>query len=863
MTDYLVNGENFLAIEVYKYSDGSYLEDQDYWRLSGIFRDVFIRAVPQTTLWDVYTQPEVNLKNRQGSIVLHYTAANFSKRTAKNFALSVKVLSPSGETAVVDKTFNLEPVIPGFNNEIMLPEIGLGEVEMWFDDRPVQYKVLVELKTGGEVVEAYQLPVAFRKIEIAGNTILLNGKKFKIRGVNRHEFSPDQGWVVSKDEMVRDLELMKQANINFVRNAHYPNDPKWYELCGQYGMMVMDEANVESHGLSYHKRVLPGDKQGWTAACVDRMKRMVIRSRQFPSVLMWSLGNEAGYGNTFMAMREVARENDPELRLIQYADMNIAADFDSQTYPTIEWLKQHLQGKAVRKGERGESTNEEQHGKYPSGKPFMMNEYAHAMGNSLGNFDDYWKLIYENDILVGGFVWDWVDQALYKNPKNRAEGFVYGGDFGDYPNNGNFCINGLIGADRVPHPHYYELQKVYQPVSFKMNSINPLSIEIENRQLATNLNEYDLSFELIENGEVVSGGKLPSPDIAPLHKKEFKMLNDIKYNRDKECFIKFMFSLKTDCLWASKGHVVAWEQFQLTSQNTNQWQKPVDLLSQFVEFDTLHGVSVQGKNFEVKIDETTGLISEYSFNGKPLIQDKVRFNFWRALTDNDLGWKVDQKMKVWENEGEQFLLKEFKTEVTEDNRIVQTSRYIFKNTQSNAEIRHTIDPDGGIQIDFELIVPENATNIPRVGLQFEIDKNLSDIEWYGRGPHENYIDRKTSAAVGIYRSTTEEFITPYVRPQENANRCDVRWISFGNYSNRILFSAVNGKYFSASAWPYSQVTLSQSTHDFELSECSFTTVNIDCAQMGVGGDNSWGLPVLPQYQLKPGKYNYSFEIEVN
>jgi beta-galactosidase len=404
---------------------------------------------------------------------------------------------------------------------------------------------------------------------------------------------------------------------------------------------------------------------------------------------------------------------------------------------------------------------------------------------------------------------------------------------------------------------------VYQPVSFKLVTTKPLSIEIENRQLSTNLNEYDFSYELIENGVVVSVGKLPSPIIEPLNKKEFKILNDIKYNRDKECFIKFMFSLKNDCLWASKGHVFAWEQFRLTEEKKKNIETLTPLFPGSGKIETPEFLQVKGTKFSVKISKSTGLISEYLFDGNTIISSNVRFNFWRALTDNDLGWKVDQKMKVWENEGEQFLLKEFKTEVTEDNRIVQTSRYIFKNTQSNAEIRHTIDPDGGIQIDFELIIPEKAPNIPRVGLQFEIDKNLSDIEWYGRGPHENYLDRKTSAAIGIYRSTTEEFITPYVRPQENANRCDVRWISFGNNSNRILFSAVNGKYFSASAWPYSQKTLSRATHDFELSKCGFTTVNIDCSQMGGGGDNSWGLPVMPQYQLKPGKYNYSFEIGVN
>ncbi|MDP2843190.1 MAG: glycoside hydrolase family 2 TIM barrel-domain containing protein, partial [Acetobacterium sp.] len=557
LTDFLVSGENFLAIETYKYCDGSYLEDQDYWRLSGIFRDVFIRAVPQATLWDVYAQPKVNLENQKGSIVLHYSAANFSGKIAKNYSLTVSVSSPAGKSIVNNKSFKLESFNSGFNHEVMLPEIDIGEVDLWFDDKPVQYSVWVELKQKDRIIEAFKLPVAFRKIEVSGNTLLLNGKKFKVRGVNRHEFSPNQGWTITREEMIRDLELMKQANINFVRNAHYPTDPRWYELCDQYGMMVMDEANVESHGLSYHKRVLPGDQSGWTAACIDRMKRMVIRSRQFPSVVMWSLGNEAGYGNAFIEMRKATHHSDPEKRLIQYADMNVAADMDSQTYPTIEWLKQHLQGKATRKGERVESTNEEQHGKYPSGKPFLLNEYAHAMGNSLGNFDDYWKLIYENDMLVGGFVWDWVDQALYKNPKNPAEGFVYGGDFGDYPNNNNFCINGLIGADRVPHPHYCELQKVYQPVSFKLVNTKPLVIEIENRQMATNLNEYNFRYQLIADGHQVASGQLNAADIVPSAKKQISISEVKDLDPTKEYFLTFSFHLKEDCSWARQGHVVA------------------------------------------------------------------------------------------------------------------------------------------------------------------------------------------------------------------------------------------------------------------------------------------------------------------
>lgn len=863
LTDFLVSGDNFLAIETYKYCDGSYLEDQDYWRFSGIFRDVFIRAVPHATLWDVYAQPLLNLEKKQGSIALHFSPANFSGKDESDFSVEVSVTAPSGEKVGSKRTFPIEAFAPGFGREITLPEIDLGKVNLWYDEKPLQYTVLVELKQKDRVVEAYKLPVAFRKIEVVGNMLLLNGQKFKVRGVNRHEFSPDQGWTVSRDEMIRDLELMKQANINFVRNAHYPNDPRWYELCDQYGMMVMDEANVESHGLSYHKRVLPGDQPEWTAACVNRMKRMVIRDRQFPCVLMWSLGNEAGYGNAFVEMRKETHASDPEKRLIQYADMNLAADMDSQTYPTIEWIKQHLQGKATRKGERGESTNEEQHGKYPSGKPFLLNEYCHTMGNSLGNFQEYWDLFYQNDMLAGGFTWDWVDQALWKNQKNSSEGFVYGGDFGDFPNNNNFCINGLISADRIPHPHYYEMQKVHQPVSFRLISKNPIAIEITNRQMVTNLKEYDLSYKLIADGHPVSAGLLNAADLAPLSQKQITLPENIAFDSSKECFLTLALSLKENCIWAKKGHVLAWEQFRLTDQKL----KSEDLSDQFLpmmeKLETVDFLQVKGKNFSIKVDKSTGLLSEYLVDGKSIIQGDVRFNFWRALTDNDLGWKVDQKMKIWENEANEYQVEEFTVVAAGGNKILQKSRFRFKNTHSTAEIRHLIYPDGKIQIDFEMSVPEKTPNIPRIGLQFEINTELQSIEWYGRGPHENYTDRKTSSVFGIYQSTIKKFITPYVRPQENGNRCDIRWISFKSNEQQVQFTAGSGSSFSASAWPYTQKKLSQSAHDFELSPSGYSTVNIDCAQMGVGGDNSWGLPVLEQYQLKPGKYQYSFIIQAN
>ena len=487
----------------------------------------------------------------------------------------------------------------------------------------------------GKTIEAYKLPVAFRKIEVDGNKILLNGKKFKIRGVNRHEFSPDQGWVISKEEMIKDLELMKQGNVNFIRNAHYPNDPRWYELCDQYGIMIMDEPNIESHGLSYLRKVLPADLPEWSKACIDRMQRMVIRDRQYPCVTMWSLGNEAGYGNAFVEMRKITHRYDPELRLIQYADMNRVADIDSQTYPTADWLRQHLKGKAVRKGERGESTSIEQHGKYPSGKPFLLSEYAHAQGNSLGDLIDYWELIYKHDMLIGGFIWDWVDQALWKDPSNPSAGYLYGGDFGDFPNDKNGCIDGLISADRIPHPHDYEMQKVYQPVAFRLIDSQPLTIDVTNRLLTTDLNKYDFKYQIQENGEITSEGILPEISVSPCSSRKITLPDHIRYDLKKESFLKISIQLREPEIWAKEGFTVAWEQFKLNDIKPSitlampKASNPAILY----ESDTLY--AIKGDFFEVKFNRKNGMLSSYSINNKELIKAPVRFNFRRALTDND------------------------------------------------------------------------------------------------------------------------------------------------------------------------------------------------------------------------------------
>ena len=859
ITKHIQKGENYLAVEVYKYCDGSYLEDQDFWRLSGIYRDVFIRAVPKTTLWDVYAQPAVDLSNNQGNISLHYSTANFSRKNSKNYSLEVTVISPEGNTLIDRKLFKLDKITGGFADEIVLPDIVLDKVDLWYTERPRIYQALVALKQKGKLIEAYRLPVAFRKIEVSGKVLLFNGKPLKIRGVNRHEFSADQGWVVPKEQMLAELKLMKQGNINFVRTSHYPNDPRWYELCNEFGMLVLDEANIETHGLSYHKRVLPGDKPEWIGASVDRMKRMVIRDRQHPSVIMWSFGNEAGFGNAFVEMRKSTLANDPEQRVIQYADMNLVGDVDSQTYPPISWMKQHLEGKAKRKGERGEETFEHQHGKYPSGRPFIMNEYAHAMGNSLGNFKDYWELIYEEDIFAGGFIWDWIDQALWQDADNDQSGFVYGGDFKDQPNDDNFCVNGIIGADLLPHPHYYEMQKVYQPVYFRLKSRSPLTLEVTNHQLSGNTKEYDLSYTIHENGEVSGIKKLPTLSLDPLQTSTLK-IEDLNIDNQKEVFLTIKLSLKESCNWAEKGHVVAWEQFNLSEPQ----EEAINMTSTFQKVsveETASHYDISGNGFDLKIGKKTGLITSLEYDDMPVIQGAMRFNFWRVTTDNDEGWKADKKLAIWKNEGASFELENINMKRNADNTLNIYCEYRFKQTNTLASINYLINAYGKIGIDVDLVVPEQAPNIPRIGLQFEVNDALQGISWYGRGPHENYIDRFSSAAVGLYESTVAEWITPYVRPQENGNRTGVRWIRFYKDDKFGVLVSANKKPLSVNAWPYTQQMLENTAHDFELPKHKNIIVNIDHAQMGVGGDNSWGLPVMEQYQLKPGVYSYGFTIQ--
>jgi beta-galactosidase len=593
---------------------------------------------------------------------------------------------------------------------------------------------------------------------------------------------------------------------------------------------------------------------------------MVVRDRQHPSVVMWSLGNEAGYGTSFLAMRDACRAADPEHRLIQYADMNLAADVDSQTYPDVQWLKLHLEGKAKRKSERGKPSSEEQHGPYPSGRPFVMNEYAHAMGNSIGNLADYWDLIYAEPMLCGGFIWDWVDQALYRDRTDCTRGFVYGGDFGDVPNDGNFCVNGVIGADRVPHPHYFEVQKVYQGVHFDGGRITDGILRLTNRQLILDLREYELHYEVCRDGEPVAQGQLPPPAVPPGETRDIDVSTVADaakacVRNNQEVTIPFRLKLSVDTAWADAGHVVAWEQVPWPQQDLTSPPLPT---GEVAAQQTEDGITARGDGFLIRIASRSGLPDSIVYGGRELLLQPMRWNFWRALTDNDEGWKVDQKLGAWRDAGDTAVVQSLALTADQDSRPIIDAVVTIPNPPSRITIRHTIAVGGVLRTEarFEVLSKRWKPDLPRLGIQFAIPRTHEQVTWYGRGPHENYWDRRTSAAIGRYQSTVSQWVTPYVRPQENANRCDVRWLRLTDDQGRgFQVDAPPGKPLSISAWPYSMDDLIHAKHDFELPQRDFITVNLDHLQMGVGGDNSWGLPVNEPYRIKSDRtYRWSFTI---
>jgi beta-galactosidase len=846
ITELLQPGANLLAVEVYRWSDGSYLEDQDMWRLSGIFRDVFLYHTPDVTLWDFYIDSSLDENRQNASVALHYTLRNAASAPASG--LSVR-LSLHGGGPIIDS--QVEPLPPGFDRERITATALVRNPLLWTSETPNVYDALIELLRNGRVIETRRADIGFRQVEIRGHEFFINGVSIKIKGVNRHEMDPATGYTLTRARMIRDLRLIKQANLNFVRTSHYTDDPRWYELCDRYGLFLMDENNLETHGISYHKRILPGDRQDWLPAVVDRMQRTVIRDRNHPSVVIWSLGNEAGYGNDFMVMRETARAADPQHRPIHYADMNRAADFDSQTYPTIEWLLQHVAGKAIRKGEHGESTSVEQHGQYPSDKPFIANEYAHAHGNSLGNLQDYWDVFEKYPLLVGGLIWEWSDQTIYKTDVSGRRFFAYGGDFGDFPNDGRFCAKGLVSGDRVPRPHYWEAKKVLQYIHARPVDLAGGKIAVRNEYYFTSLAAFTVEWILEENGKSIGGGNLNVLDLKPGEEATVSVpWGKPVWKPGSEYFLKVTSRLREKTLWADAGQIVAWDQIAIPTPAAEKKQPPAGKVELTKSGDDW---VASASGTAIQVDGHTGLLKSFSVHQKEFLRAPLTPNFWRVPTDNDIGWKVPAKMAAWKNAGGEATLE------CDGARITASLRFPYQD--ATGSLIYWLRADGALRVEMKIDIGKDAPELPRIGMQFAIPGELARIRWFGRGPQENYRDRNTGAAVGIYDATVDGWITPYVAPQENANRTDIRWIRFEDAAGTGLEIRADGPLLGISAWPYTQQDLESAAHDYQLPHRKSVTVNVDGFQMGVGGDNSWGLPVHDQYRLlSKGSYQFAFEL---
>jgi beta-galactosidase len=843
ITNYLEPGPNVLAVEVYRWSDGSYLECQDFWRLSGIFRDVYLFSTPSLHIRDFEIKTDLDERCKNAALTVTTRIRNYSGEMFNNASVEVSLLDAEGK-AVREKTLlhGSAPELQSGSEAVIEMKTEVDSPHKWTAETPYLYTVLLTLKdAAGTLLEVERCNFGFRKVEIKGGQLLVNGVPILVKGVNRHEHDPLTGHYVSLDSMIRDIEIMKRHNINTVRTSHYPDDPKWYDLCDRYGIYLIDEANIESHGMGYRPDVTLGNNPEWKEAHLDRAVRMVERDKNHPSVIFWSMGNEAGDGCNFEAISEWMHRRDPS-RPVHYerALLKPHVDIYSPMYMPIEGLLAYVEK--------------------PQTRPLILCEYAHAMGNSVGNLQDYWDVFEREPQLQGGCIWDWVDQALLKRTSDGREFFAYGGDFGDTPNDGNFLCNGLVQPDRTPNPHLLEVKKVYQYVKAEPVDLAAGIIRVCNKYDFRYLDFLDLSWELSADGVVVQSGSLPPLDLAPKATVEAK----IPFTRPDpqpgtDYHLKILFSLANDEPWAEKGYIVAWDQFQLPCESQPLPEVDVDTMPELTLRETDKVYAVAGEEFSIAVSKADGSLESFTFRGRELLARSLTPNFWRAPTDNDVGNRMPYRQSVWRTAGPDRKLVGLTAEQPSPQTVRITADFLLPAGKSDYRIVYTAYGSGDVVVDCSFAPGMELIDLPRYGMQAAVPAALDSMEWYGRGPHESYRDRLTGAAVGRYAGKVEDQFHKYVRPQETGNKTGVRWIALRNADGFGLL-AVGMPLLEVSAWPFSMSDLESAAHPFELPRRDFITINLDYGQMGVGGDDSWGARPHPQYTLPAQPYSYRFRL---
>lgn len=841
------SGTNTLAVQVFRWSDGAYLECQDFWRISGIERDVFLFSTPKIHIRDFFVHADLDEDFVNGNLMLEVDINNyFKKLKANEYSLELQLLDIDSENVIYRETKPVdintkESIAVLFNKPINNPK-------KWTAETPNLYNLVLAIKDeNNHLVEALGTKIGFRNVEIKNSQVLVNGKTVLFKGVDRHEHDPYAGHVVSYESMLDDIRLFKENNINAVRTSHYPNDPVWYDLCDQYGIYVIDEANIESHGMGYGEKSLAKDPE-WKDAHVDRIARMVERDKNHPSVVIWSMGNEAGDGINFTAGYNWIKANDPS-RPVHYerALFGDNTDIYCPMYAGIGHMVKYA--------------------KDDPKKPLILCEYAHSMGNSTGNLQDYWDVIEEYDVLQGGFIWDWVDQGLIKKTENGEKFWAYGGDYGGkgIPSDNNFCMNGLIDADRTAHPALEEVKKVYQNFGFKAVDLSSGKFEITNENFFIGTEGYELSWEILANDRTIAQNTISDLTIPPGEARmvSIPLPDDSMIEPGMEFFVNFRIHTTIEQPLISEGFEIAKEQFELPLFKEKLNLKMRDIQAVKLD-DTGREIVVTGVDFTVKLSKTNGFISSFVFSGKELLSKGPQPNFWRAPIDNDFGFGIQKKLGVWQDAGKTMKVSDLAIKTISSNEVNIHFEFDIPSVESKYLISYTILGSGDIIIENNFTPGKDGLpDMPRFGMQLNIPKEYSHFSWFGRGPQENYWDRKTAAFVGLYEKTAEELYFPYASPQENGNRTDTRWVAFTDEKGNGLL-ATGMPLLSWSALPYTMEDLSQNLrgtkHTIDLKKNNFISVNLDFKQMGVGGDNSWGAWPHLQYRLPAKEYSYEFKL---
>lgn len=845
ITDYIKLGQsNNISLEVYRWSDGSYLEGQDYWKLSGIERDVYLYATPQTYIKDIFAKSDLDKTYNYGLFDIEIKINS----PTKHFTVNFEIRENSNKRSVfVFSSKNIEHIHHGeyIKN---VSDIKIQNIKKWTAETPKLYALVVYLSDEQDnIIDAVSTKIGFRKIEIKNKQLNINGVPITIRGVNRHEHDVTNGRVITKESMIQDIQLMKQFNINAVRCSHYPNRREWYELCDLYGLYVIDEVNLEAHGSDpYNPQKTLADKPKWKHAFMERTKAMVERDKHHPSIIAWSLGNETGYGQNFRETYQWVKKRDPS-RPVQSEDAGKTGytDIYCPMYKSPNFI--------------------EDYAKSDNSMPLILCEYAHAMGNSVGNLQDYWNVIDKYPNLQGGFIWDWVDQTFLKYDEEGNYYWAYGGDMGEsgIQNDSNFCANGLVQADRFLNPHIWEVKKVYQPIMFEAVDRERSVIKVSNRYDFLNFSNFRFEWNIKADGKEIYRDDFSAIEIKP-HESRMVFLTfpNITPEPGTEYYLTIEAVTKNENNLVPEGHVVAWEQFKIPVESL----KIPRILSANSEISTqeLDGLMIiSGKKFRAIFDKQKATITSYNFEGSELLKEGPKLNLWRPPTDNDLGNGMPARCAAWKDIANRSTIEKINFIHSDTSVQVKTS-FIDSITNSNYKINYTIYNDGAIGITSFFSSPKmNLPEIPRIGLQIILPADFDSLSWTGRGPHESYWDRKTGAAIDLYKGAVWDQYHPYVRPQENGNKTDVRWMALFNDQGTGLM-AIGRPTISSSAHQFYQEDLDHPGKDApqkhlnDIQPKDIITWNIDYKQMGVGGDNSWGAKTHREYTLSPGNYSYHF-----